>query len=242
MKKFICAAPRQDVYPLNYTVKRNAIVVDTETETNVPKFYEPIDCEHLRYEEPCGFPIIPVIHAYTEPGDEIEVLVLTADQLDSDSTDPYSNVGTHINVELLRYDVAAICKKKGIKATVKKIMIPVDERVSVQLDTFERLTKELHEGDAVYADISYGAKTGMYAILLALAYAHKALNNCHVECIVYGEALFKQGAVVKKNLYDETKLFLLDQIMTSMTLQNIENPAALLRSLLHFDTDEEETV
>lgn len=228
MKRFITTAPRQEVF--YKTIGRGQYAVDENgNKLRSDGYYLPVNCAHLRYDEPCCYPVIPMINAFAEEGDEIEVIVLSA---------PLEKCRE--NIELLTGDVDAICTPRNIKYRMTPFDIPLDETIETHLAAFERIISLLSEGDILYLDMTYGSKPSMYMQLLTLNYAHQAMRNVYVECVAYGEMVWdKDGKPLGKRIFDCTKLFLMDQIVCDLGKQKAENPSKLISSILQFDPDEE---
>jgi len=224
MKKFITTAPRQNVYYKSengkYVRDENGLPLRIDTP------YTPENCAYLVYDHPCCYPIIPVINAYAQDGEEIEVIVLTAAE----------KTMCEENYQHLCDDLEEVRAEKDLKIKMTRFEISLDETIETHLSTFERLISMFCEDDILYCDITYGSKPYMYMQLLALNYAHQSMNNVYVECVAYGGYDFETK---QRKIYDCTKLFLMDQIIGRLSHGSFGNPLEVIKGVLHFNEDEE---
>lgn len=231
MKRFFTTAPRQEVY---YKTKFRGVyeLDEAGNKLRAPGYYVPVDCEYLAFggeDQPCCYPVLPMINAFAESDEEIEVIVLTA---------PMEKCAE--NLAHLTDEVQALCAEKNMRFRVTEFPIPLDETIGTHLDDFERIIALLRDGDTVYLDMTYGSKPATYMLLLTMNYAHRAMKNVYVDAVVYGGMIWdKDNNPQGKRIYDCTKLFMMDQIVSSLAEQGTENPAAVIRSVLAFDPNEE---
>ena len=231
MKRFYTTAPRQEVY---YKTKfRGVYELDVAgNKLRQPGYYIPVDCDYLAFggeNHPCCYPVLPMINAFTEAGEEIEVIVLTA---------PMEKCSE--NLAHLTDEVQDLCAAKDVRFHMTEFPIPLDETIGTQLDDFERIISLLCEGDTIYLDMTYGSKPATYMLLLTMNYAHRAMKNVYVDAVVYGGMIWdNDGNPQGKRIYDCTKLFMMDQIIAALGEQNMENPAAAIRGILSFEPNEE---
>ncbi|MDO5829192.1 MAG: hypothetical protein Q4Q25_03475 [Methanocorpusculum sp.] len=207
-KKFITTAPRQPVYLEN--------IIE----------YEPVNCEYLRY-KPCCYPILNVMNAYLQGGDTAELLILTArDQVSGSRADEYCEK----NYELLSEQAAELAAEKGAQLKTKRIEISFSENVSTLLDNFLNFTNFFEVDETVYADISYGTKPALITLWMALNYAQKNVKGLEIEAFVYGLKVFVGRE--RKEIYDLTRLFLMDQVVSELSALQVEDPADVIKNLL----------
>ena len=211
MKRFLATSPRQKV--------------------TGDLIYEPVECEYLRYDKPNCFPILCVMNACLEAGDEAELIVITAKD-DSGTLDKDGNPADYwcgLNFDLLSREAAALACEKGASLKTTRLEIPFRETTSSHLDNFRRLIRLFHTDDQVYADVTYGSKPGLMPLWIALNFAQKNVDDLSVETIVYGLRLHGTD---RQELYDVTRLFIMDQIVSQLGAMNTADPAAVIEKLL----------
>lgn len=200
MKTFITFAPQQPEGRLNEAV------------------YEPQGNERLRYGA-TRFPIIPVIHGYAQPGEEIRMIAVVPE---------YENC--RYNYGLFQQEFRALCEKKQLKcARIDAITVPYDDSVMTHLDTFQKLIDKIEDGDDLYACMTYGSKPSPMVELMALRYARQIKKNTFISCVVYGQ--FDHTSKTSK-IYDETALVQLDDIMQTLADMNDPNPRETLANII----------
>ena len=182
--------------------------------------YVPKNDPLLEYGEKTKFPIIPVINGYTKPGDEIRMLVVEQDH-------PFC----HRNKELFLEEFHALCEKKQLTcASVEVLEVPFDDSVDTHLTTFQKLIDRICDDDDIHACISFGSKPAPMVMMMALRYARMLRKNTYVNCVAYGHVVDFQTA--EGEIYDETTLALLDDIMRLMSSSGESNPKEMIDRIL----------
>lgn len=95
MKKFIMITPLQ---PVELDQETGEITKDLLRVS----VYKAVDNELLAYDQPTGFPIIPVINAYAGAGEEIRLIAVTPD-----------TTSAMIHVGQLQKELDALKERKG---------------------------------------------------------------------------------------------------------------------------------
>lgn len=208
MKKFIFTVPRQKSENLYKAVYKSAN--STKLENNIS----------------ARFPLIPVIDSYCEKNDIIEIIALIASQKD-DICEAHDICEENLN--LFSIDLNEICAPKGIKYTIKKIIVPFNETLETHLATYYNLIKEIEDNDTIFADITYGSKPIPIVEMMALGFCTKNKNNVMVECLCYGEMDHNTN---EKRLFDVTSLFYLNEISDMLSKTNISNPENFMKTLI----------
>lgn len=206
MKKFITASPYQPKGKLEKGIYH-------------------ADNQKLNYDQPTSFPIIPVIHGYADPGEQIEVIAVLSD---------YENA--RYNLTLLEEELNALCAAKNITYTIKKLEIPYNDELDTHLALFEKLIDCTADNDTFYACLSYGSKPTPLVINMGLNYAHRIHQNVSIDCIVYGKKDFNDGQMY---LYDITSLFYMDEIVRLLAENHTPDPAGKIKMLLGQDANNE---
>ncbi len=209
MKKFITTSPLQPKGRLEKGI------------------YQAADNQKLLYEKPTGFPVIPMIHGYAEPGEQIEVLVILSD---------YENA--EYNLTLLEEELKALCEEKQIRYTLKTLNIPYDNTLDTQLLLFQKLIDCTADHDTLYACITYGTKPMPMVITMGLNYAHRMHQNVSIDCIVYGARDFNTNTM---QIYDITSLLYMDEIVRLMAEQKTPDPAEKIKKMLAWKDDQNDS-
>ena len=214
MKKFIMITPLQ---PVELDKETGEITKDLLRVS----VYKAVDNALLAYDQPTGFPIIPVINAYAKAGEEIRLIAVTPD---TDSA--------MIHVGQLQKELDALQERKGfICSGVEVIKVTYAGDVETQIEIFEKLMDYFEDGDKLYGCMTYGNKPMPIAEMMAIQYAYRVLRNVTIECLVYGE-LDHSKPDHPMSLFDITSLIRLDEIVRVMADQKISEPQKFLHTLL----------
>ncbi len=203
MKKFIFTSPFQPKDKLKKSV------------------YKAVDNQLLIYDKPVSFPVIPVINAYAEEGEEIEVIAAVS---------KYKNAED--NYDVFKEQLSELCNEKNIRLKNNeptKKSIEYNELLDTQLDTFKKLIDCVEDGDTLYVCMSYGSKAVPIVQMMALNYAYKVHKDISIGCVVYGNVDFNTGDM---NIYDITSLFYMNQIVDIVAEMETDDPAGAIKALL----------
>lgn len=167
------------------------------------------------------YPILTAVSGYVEEGEEFEVVEVITD-----------TKATQKNHQIFVEELSALCacKKNRCKAH-HEIVIPDDERVTVQLDTFQKLIDKVADDDELFACLTYGSKPLVTAIKMAVQYAYRVLNNASIRCIVYGK-IYWPASAGKADVVDMTALIQLDEIVRVLANQHLSNPKEVISRIL----------
>lgn len=200
MKKFISISPFQN--PEN--MEKGVV-------------YEPDNNPDLEYVE-TSFPIIPVLNAYAQPEEKIEVITVISDY-------EYARK----NYELLKKEIATVSDKNGFECTLKEICIPYSDDIDTQLEMFGKLIEMTADEDMIYADITFGSKVMTQVLNMSIIYGYRVNKNVSLGCIVYGKL---DHVTNSGKLYDETSLNYMDEIVRIMAENKVKNPVDKIKNLL----------
>ena len=208
-KRFITSAPRQRIQR-------------PDSGEIIP--YEAVDNDKLYHPESGSYPVMNLLHAYVEAGDQVEILVITAD---------YDFC--HENYRIIEQEALALCQeKRATSVQVTKIPVEFSEHSENHLDIFRKLIAHIQENDRLYACITYGSKPTPLLQIMALNYGYRTFKNVCIEAIVYGEMDHKSG---RKRIFDVTALFLMDQIINELSQHKHHNVLSVIENLLS-DTED----
>ena len=180
MKKFITFIPRQP------------------EESLTAQTYQAVDNERLAFGQ-TRFPVIPMIHGYSEPNETVRVIAVQED---------YDN--SRRNLEYLRLELESLRQDFGIQAELTVVVIPYDDGFETQLDTFQKLINLLEDHDMLFACITFGGKPIPIVETMALRYAKTALKDTVIRCVAYGQLDHSSGTA---KIYDVTPLLQMDEIL-----------------------------
>ena len=177
----------------------------------------------LSMDEATSFPIIPAINGYVEPGERFRVAAVVQDNEDAKR-----------NYGYLRQELRALCERKGLTypdRDVEYVDGPVDQRVSSNVDTFQKLIDLVEDDDELFVCVTYGTKPMSMALLTAIRYAYRLKRNTTVSCVVYGEVDRSVGDW-KAKIYDETALVQLDEITRMLAERGVAHPKESIEAIL----------
>lgn len=207
MKKFIMITPLQPIINGNDLLKLSR--------------YEAVGNDRLQFDRDTRFPLIPVINAYAEPGEEIRVIALTPD-----------TKVAHIHFGQLEEELAALQAEKGfVCAGPEKIMLTYAGDVNTQIELFEKLMPVFEDGDTLYACLTYGNKPMPIAELMAIQYAYRLRKDVRIGCLVYGEVDHSAPGKPMR-VFDITALAQLDELLRMLAEMKVSDPAAMLKQIL----------
>lgn len=208
IKKFITTAARQEV-------------------SGSPGFYEAVNNPELKYEVNNSYPVLPMINAYVEEGDAVELIIVRMVP-----EDEKGKATAKENFDAIEVLVTELCmQKKAFFLGVKDFEVPDDEQIDTHLNIFERLIGMITGNDRVFVDVTYGTKTQMLALVLAINYVYQAVPGAKVECVVYGNYNFQSK---QKKIYDITALFLMNQIVNRLSVVRHSDPIQAIRNIIGY--------
>lgn len=181
--------------------------------------YEAVGNSDLIYQKKTRFPLIPVINAYAEEGEEIQVIAITPE---------YEYCERHF--QELREEVAELQKeRKFICPDVTRVPVAYAGDVASQIEIFRKLLSGFTDNDMLYGCMTYGNKPMPIAEMMAMQYAYRVLDNVSIECLVYGEYDFAKD---EGRVYDITALIQLDEIVRVLADQKVAEPLKIIDQLL----------
>lgn len=178
--------------------------------------YEPSGFK-LENNRESSFPIIPVIAAHQEEGDEITVLAVRPDN--ADTPDNYAALLGELSEFGIREE----------KVTV--ISVPENQSDSVSLDLLMRIIEKIPEESLVYGDITFGTKPMSAILLYAMSFIEK-IKSCEVDGIYYGEIRREGGKISGASIYDLTVFNLLGDVIDQMRGLGIQEMQEALKKIM----------
>lgn len=214
MKKFIMITPLQPVTPTRDFLQCSR--------------YEAIGNDLLIFEKDTRFPLMSVINAYAERGEEIRVITIT----------PVTE-SSRIHEQQLRDELASLQVEKGfICSGVEVIDITYAGDVDTQLELFRKLLPYFEKGDTLYACLTYGNKPMPIAELMAIEYAYRVVDDVSIGCLVYGELDHSAGNPAPMRVFDITSLIRLDEIVRMLAEHRVAEPMNIINRILDFGEGE----
>lgn len=172
MKKFIMVTPLQPVERAKRDVSGRIIIGNESGKPIMEPFdnlkkgrYEPIGNPRLLYDKADGmtrFPIIPVINAYAQKRETIEVIAINT-----------HTPASEVHFSQLEEETAALARETGFNCNVTDVPVNYVGDVNTMVQVFRKLLDYLKDGDTLYACFTYGVKPMPIAELMALQYAYR---------------------------------------------------------------------
>jgi hypothetical protein len=187
--------------------------------------YEAVENEKLQMEKATRFPVIALLNAYVQKGEEVELLVIKHE---------YENAKK--NYVLLCEEVQELEKEKEFTCKITPISVEYNERIEEHLTLFEHLIEHIEDGDELYACMTYGSKAIPMVQMMALNFAYRAKANTHIGCIVYGKFDFNAK---KAEIYDMTSLFYMDEIVRKVSDMKVKEPLNIIKQILDLGSEDE---
>lgn len=219
----LCGADCQH-YPIGYKPKR------VKYDMLGKDVYTPVGNPRLLYDKFDGktrFPIIPVINAYANAGEEIRVIAVNTHTPSSE-----------IHFMQLEEEVKALADVNGfICDGVTDVQVDYAGDVGTMVDIFRKLLDYLEDDDILYACFTYGVKPMPIAELMAIMYAYRVKRNVSIECLVYGE---KDHSVTPPALkiFDITALAHLDELVRLLAENKVEKPLEVIDTLIEISKED----
>ena len=180
--------------------------------------YKAVDNDKLQYDKPTAFPVIPLIHGYAEPGEEIEVIAVVC---------RYANATD--NLKRFKDELEDLCKEMHLNCHVEPLNIDYSNDLDTLLDLFGQLIECTSDDDTLYACISYGTKPMPLVLTMALQFGHRIHSNVCFGCVAYGIKDFLSNEM---HIYDITSLLYMDEIVRIMADQKVSDPVDKIKALL----------
>lgn len=197
-----------------------------------PGYYEAVNNPTLSYPVDNSFPILAAMNGYVKAGDDVELIIVRMNPDDEQGRET-----ARLNTENMKSACKALCEEKSAASfTATDFIVKDDEQIDTHLDMFEKLIGMIHSGDSVFFDVTYGTKTQMLALVMAINYAYQAVPGADVGCVVYGNYNFQTKV---KKMYDITSLFLMNQIVNKLGESRHPNPSDIIRQLIHSECEEQ---
>lgn len=178
--------------------------------------YKPEGFE-LKNNRETSFPIIPVIADHQEEGDEVRILAVRSDNLDT--PDNYAAFLAELS-------------ELGIgKEQVTEISMAENQSDSVSLELLLQILEKIPEESLVYGDITFGTKPMSAMLLYTMNFIEK-IKDCEVDGIYYGEIQREGGEARRAFLYDLTVFKLLGDMIDQMKNLGIREMPEALRKII----------
>lgn len=181
--------------------------------------YQSMESNPLENALETRFPIIPVINAYANENEKIEIIVILTD---------YENCRYNYE-KLFKPEITSLQQTKKFEYETKIINTPYDETIQIQLDLFSDLISHIDDNDEIFVCITYGTKPIPIVQIMALNYAYKLRKETNIGCIVYGRNDFSTG---KAYIHDVSPLFFMDSLVSQMAQLKLENPEEKIKGIL----------
>ena len=182
--------------------------------------YESVENEKLRYEKKISFPILLLLNAYVEEGENVKIIAMKHE---------YENAKK--NFETLCKEVQEFEQERKCHCEIIEISVPYNDLIDTHLNTFGELIAHMEEEDELYACMTYGSKPVPIVEMMALNYAYRAKRNTEIGCIAYGQFDHNDK---KAKIYDITALFYMDEIVRNVADRNVAEPLTTIKGILNW--------
>lgn len=186
--------------------------------------YTPVGNPKLLYDKFGGktrVPIIPVINAYANAGEEIRVIAVNT-----------HTQASEIHFRQLEDEASALAEANGFICNgVTNVPVDYAGDVRTMVDIFRKLLDHLEDNDILYACFTYGVKPMPIDELMALQYAYRVKKNVSIGCLVYGE-MDHSVEPQQLRIFDITALIHLDETIRLLSEQGVENPLPIIDSII----------
>lgn len=181
--------------------------------------YEAMGNTRLQMERETCFPIIAAMNGYLEAGEEFSAVVVVQD-----------NRSSRENLTRFKAEVAAVCEHRGaVCRQIREVWIGDDQSVGAQVGTFQTLLDCVEDDDELFFCMTYGTKPLSAAVMMAVQYAYRVKKNTTIECIVYGEYLWRSN---ESRIYDMTALVQMDEIVRMLADRGVTDPKSAIDRIL----------
>lgn len=167
-----------------------------------------------------SFPIIPVIASDYEAGEDIKVLAVRSDNMD-----------TPDNYAVFLEELAGL----GVTSDkVTEISVEENQDDASNIKLLLKILDEIPDDSLVRADITFGTKPMSAILLYAMSFVEK-LKDTEVEGIYYGEILRRKGEQVENGavLHDLTVFKLLGDTIEQMEAMQLDDLHKALHRMLN---------
>lgn len=200
MKKFITFIPRQ---PEGALQEVNYIAEDNPA---------------LTYDRLTRFPIVPAIHGYAKPGEAINIIAVL---------ERYHN--SVKNMDYFTAEMERLRAEFGLDIQLTVLEVPYSDGVEAQLETFQKLTEQIDDGDDLFICITYASKVVPIIQTMVVRYASLAKKDVLLRCAVYGQ--FDHDERVSK-IYDVTPLFRMDDILQALAKAGVKDIGKAISAII----------
>lgn len=220
MKKFIMITPLQPVkWDANGQIIRDGLS---------KCIYEAVGNHLLAMNKPTRFPLLSVINAYAEKGEEIQVISITP-----------KNKSSYVHLDQLRSEFQELREEKGfICEDITSVEVTYAGDVDTQIEIFYKLLPYIQDNDILYGCLTYGVKPMPIAELMAIQYGYRVLDNVTIGCLVYGEKDHSAPGEPTR-IFDITALIQLDEIVRILADRKVKNPEKIIDSVIGMRTRED---
>lgn len=168
--------------------------------------------------EQAAFPIVPIVDATLQPGDE-GVIVAVRQQ-----NSPHNK-----NMDILRQELDALHRPGW---TIRELTVPERQDKDLLLGLFSAMLDCLEDDACYYACMTFGTKTYPVVLFSALSYAEKIRHNTQICGIYYCEVRRAQGRPIQTSLYDVSALFTLNSLVDLVAGMDCQDKDQMIRTML----------
>lgn len=137
------------------------------------------------------------------------------------------------NLEKFKNEVEKLHEEIGFEYDgIEEIYIEYAESTGKHLNLFEAIIDNIHDGDEIVADITYGNKPTPITVQLALSFAYHYKENTVIKALTYGEVDRHTDGEHLGYIFDVSALFYMNSIMAEMMSAKPKDPLGFIKMLL----------
>ena len=192
--------------------------ISQHTRTELLQLWYQPDGFELEHNRKTSFPIIPVIAEQYQPGDDVKIIAIRPDNLD-----------TPDNYQLFLKELYTL----GISETeVTEISVIENQGEQGSIRLLLKILDEIPDDSLVSADITFGTKPMSAMLLYAMSFVEK-LKDSEVQGIYYGEIPRVHGKAVPEQamLHDLTAFKRLVDVIESLKKLEIQDISQALHAI-----------
>lgn len=170
----------------------------------------------------CMFPITAHISTVIKEGEKFEVVAV----------DSFDTMDSHKNVELLKEELQ---ESFNNSFEFHYVNAHFEHEQKSQIQTFMCLYETFKENDQVYFDITFGLKPTPMTVFVSCNYAQKFISGLKICDVVYAHYTFGMDENYVHPIVDVTSLFLLNNLIESISRFEEKDPMKFLKTVFNFD-------
>lgn len=164
------------------------------------------------------FPVVAYLSTIIEKDEKFKLIVL----------DSFSSEGSNRNYKILEDELNQYYPNQF---EMVRLDVAFEHNQKGQISTFMKLYQTIEENDEIYFDITFGLKPTPMTAFVSCNYAQKFVKNVTISNLVYAHYNFEADEEYVQPIVDITSLFLLNNMLETLSKMNSSNPMGFLKSV-----------